>query len=280
MAASRGSIIIPAYNEAAGIRRGLDRLFSGLGDGVEVIVACNGCTDGTADRARESAHPVTVLDLPDPGKVAAIRAAERETSVLPRVYLDADVEVDGTSIMAVLEAIADGAVAARPPFRYDVSECTWLVRRYYAARSRLESLEAELCGAGIYAFSAEARQRFAEFPLITGDDLFAARIVRPGEVVVVPAEPVVIHPARNTRSTLKVLKRVVRGNQEFAVSHPDLAINSTSTTSSGLKQQLRRPSTFLDAVVYAGFAVVSRVLVRFDRSAPSWERDDSSRAAS
>src|SRR5512134_19563 len=150
MAASPGSIIIPAYNEAARIRRGLDRLFSGLGDGVEVIVACNGCTDGTADRARESPHPVKVLDLPDPGKVAAIRAAERETSVLPRVYLDADVEVDGTSIMAVLGAIADGAVAARPPFRYDVSGCTWLVRRYYAARSRLESLEADLCGAGIY----------------------------------------------------------------------------------------------------------------------------------
>ena len=86
--------------------------------------------------------------------------------------------------------------------------------------------------------------------------MFAARIVRPGEVVVVPAEPVVIHPARNTRSTLKVLKRVVRGNQEFAISHPDLAINSTSTTSGGLKQQLRRPSTFLDAAIYAGFAVV------------------------
>ena len=280
MAASLGSVIIPAYNEAATIRRGLDRLFSGLGDGVEVIVACNGCTDGTADQARESGHPVIVLDLPEPGKVAAIRAAERQTSALPRVYLDADVEVGGEAVTAVLQAAANGAIAARPPFRYDVSACTWPVRRYYAARSRLESLESELCGAGIYAFSAEARQRFDEFPLITGDDLFAARIVRPGEVEVVPAEPVVIHPARNTRSTLRVLKRVVRGNREFAVSHPDLAINSTSTTSSGLKQQLRRPSTFVDAAIYAGFAIASRVMVRFDRSAPAWERDDSSRAAS
>lgn len=279
MAASVGSVIIPAYNEAAGIRRCLDRLFTGLGEGVEVVVACNGCTDDTAELARTSGHPVVVLDLPEPGKVGAIRAAERATALLPRVYLDADVEVDGTAVRAVLDATADGAVAARPPFRYDVSACTWLVRRYYAARNRLESLESELCGAGIYAFSAEARSRFDEFPRITNDDLFAARVVRPGEVVVVPTAPVVIHPARTARSTLKVLKRVVRGNREFAETHPELATDSVSTTGKGVLRLLLRPSSAFDALVYAGFAVVSRVMVRFDRAPAAWERDDTSRVA-
>lgn len=280
MAASVGSVIIPAYNEAAGIRRSLDRLFTDLGEGVEVVIACNGCTDDTADLARASGHPVVVLDLPEPGKVGAIRAAERATTALPRVYLDADVEVDGAAVRAVLDAATNGAVAARPPFRYDVSRCTWLVRRYYAARTRIESIEGELCGAGIYAFSAEARHRFDEFPDITNDDLFAARVVRPEEVVVVPAEPVIIHPARTARSTVKVLKRVVRGNQEFTQTHPELALDSASTTSRGLARQLRRPSTCLDALVYAGFAVVSRLMVRFDRTPATWERDDTSRVAS
>src|SRR5690606_34305887 len=110
-----GSIVIPAYNEGAVIRRCLERVFDGLDPReVEVVVACNGCTDDTATQAKEAGFPVAVLELPTPGKVGALRAGERSVQALPRIYLDADVEVTGATLRAVLEALRTGAVAARP----------------------------------------------------------------------------------------------------------------------------------------------------------------------
>src|SRR5262245_54217531 len=98
-----GSIVIPAYNEGAVIRRCLDQLFTGLDpDEVEVVVACNGCTDDTVAQARDAGYAITVLDLPEPGKVGAIRAAERVVTALPRLFLDADVVMSGDTVRRVL----------------------------------------------------------------------------------------------------------------------------------------------------------------------------------
>jgi cellulose synthase/poly-beta-1,6-N-acetylglucosamine synthase-like glycosyltransferase len=59
-----GAVIIPAHNEAGVIERTLGRLAPLAGDRqVEVIVACNGCTDDTAELAR-GFKGVRVLDVP------------------------------------------------------------------------------------------------------------------------------------------------------------------------------------------------------------------------
>ena len=59
-----GAVIIPAHNEASVIGRALFPLAPlAAGDHVQVIVACNGCTDNTAELARRF-QGVTVLDLP------------------------------------------------------------------------------------------------------------------------------------------------------------------------------------------------------------------------
>ena len=153
-----GSIVIPAYNEANVVGRTLTSLFAGIDPkALEVVVACNGCTDATAAVAAEVHGTVTVLDLPPVGKAAAIRAAEREARALPRLYLDADVTLDGRSAVAVLTALRDGAVAARPPLRYDTTGASWLVKRYYGQRMRLPGVQTDLCGAGVYGLSEKAR---------------------------------------------------------------------------------------------------------------------------
>ena len=275
-----GSVVIPAYNEEAVIGRCLERLLDGLGEDVEVVVACNGCSDRTAERARAAGPRITVLELPEPGKAAAIRAAEARCPALPRVYLDADSVVSGRAVLDVVEATRSGAVAARPPLRYDTTACSWPVRRYYRARARVPSLEADLCGAGFYALSREARERFAEYPDVTGDDLFAARIVAADEVTIVQTEPVEVRPARTSRSLLWVLRRVVRGNRELTASHAALAAPTTRTTSGSIFQQLRRPATVVDACIFTAFAVTARVLVRLEapQAGTAWERDDSARS--
>ena len=88
-----GSIVIPAWNEAAVIEKSLSVLFDGLCDDDQplphVVLACNGCSDGTPDIARNLGYPLTVLDLPVAGKAGAIIAAETVAPELPRLYLDA-----------------------------------------------------------------------------------------------------------------------------------------------------------------------------------------------
>lgn len=177
----------------------------------------------------------------------------------------------------MLDALGSHAIAARPPMRYDTSRSSWLVRRYYAARRALPGVMSELCAAGIYGFSAAARERFDVFPDITADDLFAARIVAPHEVEVIGDEPVVVHAPRTGRALLRILKRVYRGNTELAVVRPDLARPTTADTGRDLLRLLTRPRHTIDAVVYAGFVLVARAMVRLDRSPVRWERDDTSR---
>lgn len=64
-----GSIVIPAHNEARVIRRLLEALLVDTSD-VEIVVACNGCSDDTAAVARAIADrlPFRVIDLPEPSK--------------------------------------------------------------------------------------------------------------------------------------------------------------------------------------------------------------------
>jgi glycosyltransferase involved in cell wall biosynthesis len=219
-----GSVVIPAYNEANVVERTLTHLFEGVDPAaLEVVVACNGCTDGTATIANEIEAPVTVLDLPAVGKAGAIRAAELEVQTLPRLYLDADVRLDGSSAVAVLTALRNGAVAARPPLQYDTAGASWLVKRYYEQRVRLPAVRTDLCGAGVYGLSATARARFDDFPDVIADDLFAARVVDASEVTIVPCTPVAINVPRDVRSLVRTLARAHRGNQELFERMPGVA---------------------------------------------------------
>jgi glycosyltransferase involved in cell wall biosynthesis len=280
MTAKLGSIVIPAYNEGAVIRRCLDELFVGLDPAeVEVAVVCNGCRDDTAQQARDAGYTITVLDLAEPGKAGAIRAGERAVSTMPRLYLDADVEITGDTVRQILEAVdTELPRAARPVVRYDTSKSSWPVRRYYAARTKLPTIMGDLCAAGTYAFSRSARERFDEFPDLTADDLFAARVVAPDEIVVVETEPVVVHAPRRSGPLLRILKRVYRGNRELSAKRPDLARNTTGSNTRELARLIVQPRHTADALVYAAFVVTARVLLLFERDPARWERDDSSRA--
>ncbi|QGG95997.1 glycosyltransferase [Actinomarinicola tropica] len=274
----RGSVVVPAWNEAAVIARTLDALFDGIEpDDVEVVVACNGCDDGTEDVVRGTGHPVHLLELGPVGKVGAIRAAEAATTALPRIYLDADTELPGPSAVAVLDALASGAVAARPPVTHDDAGSTWPVRAFYAVRRAMPSLRRELFGAGVYGLSAEARGRFGTFPDVVADDLFAARVVELDEVTVVDGvAPVVVRVPRDTRSLVRTLARVYRGNAELAATHSDRAHPSTTRTAREVLVLGRDPRWWPRLAAYVVLVVAGRVLGR-RASGGSWERDHSAR---
>src|SRR5690349_17015586 len=103
------SVVIPAHNEGTVIERCLDALFGGIDPAaLDVVVACNGCVDDTAQRARLSGHPVRVLELGQASKAAALRAGDEAARYFPRLYLDADVVLAGPSALRVIDRLRGG----------------------------------------------------------------------------------------------------------------------------------------------------------------------------
>ena len=271
-----GAILIPAHNEGAVIGRCLDALLDGLDPrDVDLVVSCNGCTDDTAAVARQHAPSATVLEIGEASKAAALRAAEEQTSIFPRLYVDADVIVRGSAAMSVLRALNNGAVAARPPFVYNSTRSSAPVRAYFRARIRIPSLNEHAWGAGVYGLSATARSRFLTFPDVVADDLLVDRILRPGELEVVDTDPVVVSTPRDATSLLRVLRRAQRGKAEAPPP------GGSSGAADSLKAQVLRlavtgPRAAGDAAAFAVLSLAARVSKRVNTAA-AWERDDSSR---
>lgn len=278
----RGSVVIPAHNEAAVIGRCLAALLDGVPDGaLDVLVVCNGCTDDTADVARATGLPVRVLEIGEASKITALRVADAVPPVFPRLYLDADVVLSGKAALTVLDRLASpGMLAARPPLAYDTTACSRPVRRYYAARVLVPGLLGRLWGAGVYGLSMPGRARFGSWPDVVADDLFVDSLFGDDEIEIVPTDPVLVSVPRTARDLLAVLRRGARAKTETRQDGDGAASrlrHPLSATLRGLAgTAVRRPTMVLDVGVYAAFALGGRVL-RSVGGSSRWERDTSSR---
>lgn len=276
-----GSVVIPAHNEAAVISRCLDALFADFRpDELDVVVACNGCTDGTADIVRSSGHPVRVIEAATASKSAALRAAEELVTAFPRLYLDADVILTGASARRVLECLRAGsALAARPPVVYDTTGSGMLVRRYYRARASVPAVQSSLWGAGVYGLSKIGRARFGSFPNVIADDLFVDQQFHRSEVEIVSAPPVIVRVPRRTADLIRILRRTYQGNSENSTlaSRP---AGQSATTPSTLRALARLasagPTRAVDATTYLALAALARLTLAI-ATPTAWERDNGSR---
>lgn len=278
-----GSVVIPAHNEAAVIRRCLDALVAGV-DRLEldIVVVCNGCTDDTAELARSSGHAVRVVELEQRSKAAALRAGDSAAVGFPRLYLDADVVLYGSAARCLLERLRSDAVAARPPIEYESDRSSVLVRSYYRARARVPAVHGALWGAGVYGLSEAGRSRFESFPDVVGDDLWVDRHFSREEVRIVDCPPVLVAAPRRTRDLLRVLRRTYRGKAEELPAY--LPAAQVPKTAPSTVRDLGRlaatgPASALDAATYSAFAIFGRLALTIGpMSSAAWERDDSSRA--
>jgi len=212
----RISVIMPAFNEEAGIASALRALTSAdpaADSDVEVVVAANGCTDRTAEVARS--FGVRVVEIATASKTAALNAADEVATGDVLIYLDADVPADLSLIRRLAAAVArPGIEAAVPRPVVDTSASTWPVRAYYAINARLPVFRGRLFGRGVIAVSRPARARFATFPELTADDMFLDAIVAAGEKSEIDAEVRVLAPRRSD-DLIRRLARSRDGNAEF-----------------------------------------------------------------
>jgi GT2 family glycosyltransferase len=279
-ASSRGgSVILAAFNEEAVIGRALTALGDLSTAGIRVIVACNGCTDDTAEIARRFAG-VTVVELDQASKTLALRAGDLLAGPGPRIYLDADVVMSARAVLDTVAVLSTGvARAARPPVYFDSSGAGWPMRRWYAVRSELPSIAGKLWGAGVYALSEAGRARFGVFPELVSDDAFIDALFDVDETTIVPTDPVRVRTPRTTADLMKIMRRSYRTQSEVAAKTGRSALSHSQRdqVSDLIALLRRRPAALFDVVIYVLIVARARFAALRGRYT-TWERDDSSRS--
>jgi len=139
---------------------------------LEVIVACDGCTDQTAQRARAAGADI-VLELPRAGKIRAQDAAVERAGGELVAFSDANALWDADAARALVAVFADprvGYACGQVIFSGDGSNQEGVYWRYELG---LRELESRLCSitAGNGAIYATPRERYLVVDPIMGHDL-------------------------------------------------------------------------------------------------------------
>lgn len=267
------SVVIPAHQEGATIGACLESLLRDAAVGeLEVVVAANGCTDDTVDVARSTAsrlgHDVVVLDLPEAGKAAAIRAAERHVSALPRVFVDADVSCPTSTLRELVAALEAGADIAVPQRFLDLRRATTPARLYHRFWSELPWVQSQLAGRGVYAVGRAARGSYDELPDLVADDRFVTTRVPRHRAVIVGAA-VAVRPPSRLADLIRVRRRVYEGNRDTSVPAHD---ESLAGRWRHVVHLALRPATWPSMLVFLAVTALSKAP---PRRGSAWGRDTS-----
>jgi glycosyltransferase involved in cell wall biosynthesis len=270
------SIVIPAHNESAAIGGLLRVLVDEAAPGeFEIVVACNGCTDDTAQIA-SAFRGVKVLELVEASKIAALNAGDSAATAFPRIYLDADIRISLQSLRAVVAALRGIAPAAAPLPVLDTTCCSLASRAYFAIFSRLGYVKHHLIGAGVYGLSEAGRLRFDEFPDVIGDDAYVYGLFRDDERYNPPGAMFTIRAPRNLRSLYRRQVRMALGNLQLKERGHSVSAPPPNWLGVILHNPRLAPAGILYVVVQ-GFALLkARSLLRAN-SVRAWCRDETSR---
>jgi glycosyltransferase involved in cell wall biosynthesis len=274
------SIVIPAHNEEAVIATNLRRLLDGSAPGeFDVIVVANACSDGTAVAATQ-VESVRVIETPVPGKPNALRLGDAACATFPRIYLDADVQLDAPSVRELVAACArPGILACAPTPELDLTGAGWMVKRVHRAHEALVGPRRALAGAGAYVLTEAGRDRVFPMPDVISDDGLVHASFAPHERVVVQTARSLVRPARTLSAYLNRRVRVRRGNRQLAElgrSAPEgrLALRDLVRLVRG-----RRVSP-VDGGCYLTVLALDRMWMRLRRGrADAWGSDPSSRVS-
>jgi cellulose synthase/poly-beta-1,6-N-acetylglucosamine synthase-like glycosyltransferase len=194
------SVIVAAHDEQSVIAAKVENVLAldYPRELLELIVACDGCSDATAERAREAGADV-VLELPRGGKIraqdAAVRGAHREIVA----FSDANALWEPGAARALVGAFADSRVGyacgqvrfyqnPHPPLGATATNQEGVYWRYEMSVRSLESRLRSIT-AGNGAIYATRREAYLVLDPIMGHDLsFPFNMVKRGwRAVYVPA---------------------------------------------------------------------------------------------
>ncbi|MGW1984100.1 bifunctional polysaccharide deacetylase/glycosyltransferase family 2 protein [Streptomyces collinus] len=105
------SVIVPAYNESAGIEAAVRSLLAS-DHPVEIIVVDDGSTDGTADLVEALGLPVRVIRQRNAGKPAALNSGLAAATCDLVVMVDGDTAFEPDTVRTIVQPFADPRVGA------------------------------------------------------------------------------------------------------------------------------------------------------------------------
>jgi glycosyltransferase involved in cell wall biosynthesis len=275
------SIIVPAHNEEASIKRCLSCLVEAKALEDDIIVVCNGCSDRTAEIARQFAKDVVVVEVDIPSKTNALNVGDSLAKDFPRFYVDADVCLSAGAIREMAAGLNENILAVSPTVEMDFEGSSWAVRMYYHAWMDTPYVKAGLLGGGVYGLSADGRRRFAEFPDIVADDGFVRALFKEHERCRVTTAVSTVYAPRRLSDLLKIKTRSRRGVYELKQKFPELQENEVKGYREFLISRVKGPGRWLEFGVYVAVNIVTRLRARrLSRTGfQGWERDESSRAS-
>ncbi len=213
------SVIVPAHNEASVIRRCLDSLIgqSGLDT---LIVACNGCTDNTAEIVRNEYPQAICLDIATPSKVNALNEAEKWVTTWPVFYIDADTRLSTNTIQTMTQALESDntLLLAAPEPVIDTSRSSWLVRQYYRIWLQLPYIRDGVVATCSFVITQAGRERFTEFPAVINDDGFVRCQFERQERGNIAGAQIFITAPQDLNSLIKIKTRARLGNMQLAAA--------------------------------------------------------------
>lgn len=275
------SVVIPACNEEAVLARCLDSLLADAAPGeLEIVVAANGCADRTADVARGYGPPVTVIELGETSKCAALNAGDEAATAFPRAYLDADIAVTTPALRAVVAAMErTGALIGAPWPVLDFDGCAAVVRSFYRVWCQLPWFTDNPIGSGVYLLSEQGHRRLGSFPDITNDDQYVHDLFRAEERVCARSHGFALRPPRTIAGLIKRRTRTLHGQRELTARFGPLP--GASPRRSARELLRRHPALVVDLLVFAWVTkAAARAAARKAAAEDnSWERDDTSRSA-
>src|SRR6056297_351530 len=270
------SVVIAARNEEAYIGVCLQSLLDqdDSAGRIEVILAANACTDDTVGVAASFAPAIDargwqlhILEVPAPGKVNALNAADSAASGEALVFLDADIRLD-PQMLGQLRATLEGDAPRYATGTLRVAPArTWVTRQYARLWQALPLVQGGAVGAGLFAVNRTGRKRWGAFPEIISDDTFVRLQFTPDERVEVPAHyhwPMV----EGFRRLVRVRRRQDDGVNEIHRLYPDLPAREGKAAlgrADILGLLARMPLAFM---VYASV----HIAVRLRKSRSDWAR--------
>jgi hypothetical protein len=281
------SVVIPAHNESAVIGRLLKGLLADARPGeFDIVVVANGCTDDTHEVAAGFGPAVTVLSTPVPSKSLALRLGDEQAAGFPRLYVDADVELDTAGARELVAALAEpGVLAVAPEREMVLAGRPLVVRWYYEFWQDLPVVRAGLFGRGVIGVNEAGKQRLGQIPEVLGDDLAASVAFEPSEKRVVAQARVRVHGPRTAADLVRRRTRSVVSTEQLATAHQfSVRSSAASQARTGRADLLdvvrRRPWMALRLPVFLGVTAVARQRSGRRLAAgdfTTWDRDESSR---
>ena len=278
------TVIVPAHNESAVIEACLDSLIN-QPEVDQIIVACNGCTDNTADIVRKKYPAIHCLDISTPSKVNALNEAEsfaRELGLtFPVYYIDADTRLSENCVACVNQYLktSDILLAAPTPI-IDTSHSSWIVKTYYKVWVNLPYIKEGVIATCSYIITEEGRRRFEEFPDVINDDGFIRCNFWNREISNVPNAEIYIRAPKDLYSLIKIKTRARLGNMQLRASGQCKVIENKQYGSVMRSRLLSR--NWFSTIIYIGIASIIRIRSKKQFKQLKdyrWEKDLSSRGA-